>query len=355
MQAEEYTPFVEKGKHWHVLAFNVSSGFMEDDFYFGSEEEAIGEHAYLTMYGNKLDVLSANSERITVGLFREEGKRVYLYDRETEKEYCVYDFTLEVGDTFVVGIGERTDQRVVTKTGYITVKDKRLRTLTLTSTDPSNEGDIQWVEEIGNLGMPTDGWNPDAGAPGSWNYTLPYMTNYRVEEHYYPFSLCGTWGGNNFVIGQDLTRGEELPYSSSYEGPDSLKCEITDGKLHVTGNMCLQCGPNNYIYCNISPKDKKYQISFAKKEVEPTADCMARYAIDLYFEHPFLFSDESIQLFYVDSDGVEHPVTKEADGIEIVRGSNSDTKYSTYDLSGRRVVNPKRGLYIQDGRKEVKL
>ena len=42
---------------------------------------------------------------------------------------------------------------------------------------------------------------------------------------------------------------------------------------------------------------------------------------------------------------------KEADGIEIVRGSNSDTKYSTYDLSGRRISDGHRGVRIQGNRK----
>ncbi len=318
MRAEEYTPFVEEGKHWHVLGFCFGPYFQEDDFCFGRKRETIGEHAYLPLYkGDPYEVIYAYDGEITapsLGLFREEGKRVYLYDRETEREYCVYDFTLEEGDIFDIGIGERTDRRVVTKTDYITVKGKRLRTLTLTSTDPENGGSTQWVEGIGSLGMPTDSWNPYADAPSSWYYTLAYMVFSMASSwplDYYPFDLYGTWGSNNFVIGQDLTRGEELPYTSSYGGPDSLKCEITDGKLHVTGSMWLQCGPNNYVCCHVSPKDSKNQISFVKKGVEPVVDRMARYAIDLYFEHPFLFSDESIRLVYVDSDGVEHPVTRQ--------------------------------------------
>lgn len=318
MQAEEYTPFVEEGKHWHVLGFCFGPYFQEYDFCFGSKQETIGGHAYLPLYkGHPYEVIYVDDEEITapsLGLFREEGRRVYLYDRETEREYCVYDFTLEEGDIFDIGIGERTDRRVVTKTDYITVKGKRLRTLTLTSTDPENGGSTQWVEGIGSLGMPTDSWNPYADAPSSWYYTLAYMVFSMASSwpcDYYPFDLWGTWGSNNFVIGQDLTRGEELPYTSSYGGPDSLKCEITDGKLHVTGSMWLQCGPNNYVCCHVRPKDSKNQISFVKKGVEPMVDRMARYAIDLYFEHPFLFSDESIRLVYVDSDGVEHPVIRQ--------------------------------------------
>ena len=38
-------------------------------------------------------------------------------------------------------------------------------------------------------------------------------------------------------------------------------------------------------------------------------------------------------------------------GIESIVNSQSSNTKSIYDLSGRRVVNPKRGLYIQGGRK----
>ena len=49
-------------------------------------------------------------------------------------------------------------------------------------------------------------------------------------------------------------------------------------------------------------------------------------------------------------------VCKGADGIESIQNSKSqiDNNAPVYDLSGRRVVNPKRGLYIQGGKKVVR-
>ena len=47
---------------------------------------------------------------------------------------------------------------------------------------------------------------------------------------------------------------------------------------------------------------------------------------------------------------------KGTDGIESIQNSKSkiDNNAPVYDLSGRRVVNPKRGLYIQGNKKMIK-
>ena len=53
--------------------------------------------------------------------------------------------------------------------------------------------------------------------------------------------------------------------------------------------------------------------------------------------------------------GQEH-VTLVCPGTDCIRSLDNDrheSKNDTYDLMGRRVTNPRRGIYIQDGRKVV--
>ncbi len=313
---DDYLPFVEKWKQWHVLGFNVGDNSTETNYFFESREVTIGEHTYLNLYEadsyHSIFYLDDNVEidAPSLGLFREEDRRVYLYDQETEQEYCVYDFTLKVGDTFDIGIGDNVDQSVVTEVGYITVKGKQLRTITLKSVNPNKGGSVQWVEGIGSLGKPTDGWNPDYDAPSSWNYRLAYMVLWEVgPPNYYPFSFRDVCGTSNFVYGQELVQGEEMTWDEYLKNGAPLYYEIISGKLHVWGYMWLQPCPNYYVYCILSPKDdyRTYTVTLEDEIAGVETTCLSTpHAVDLYFDLPSPeFKD--YDYIFIDEEG-EHPI-----------------------------------------------
>ena len=299
---ETYIPFVEKGKRWRVLGFCVGPYSSINDYYFGDEEITVGEHTYL--------ILNNGETCQDVGIYREEDKRVYLYDEGTKKEYCVYDFTLEVGDTFNIGIGNEADRCVVTKVGHVDVKGKKLRTITFSSIEPytTYDGPLHenhtWVEGIGEQGKPTEGWIPNTNV-SSWTYSLAYVTS---SDYYLPFTIWGMWAGN-YVMGQELVRGEEMSWEEYLQKGAPLYYGIKDGKVHVWGYMWLHPNSNNYVYCHLSPKDdfKTYTVSIENETVEPVpTNLTTPHAVDLYFDLPFPnFRD--YDYVYVDEDG-EHPI-----------------------------------------------
>lgn len=54
--------------------------------------------------------------------------------------------------------------------------------------------------------------------------------------------------------------------------------------------------------------------------------------------------------------GLEKTVNKskqQTTAIEKTENTKSDKNSTTYDLSGRPIANPQRGIYIQDGKKVV--
>ena len=303
---ETYIPFVEKGKRWIVLGSCEGSGryHLITDYYFGDEEITVGEHTYLNLY---------NGETCEyVGLFREENKRVFRYDENTEKEYLAYDFTLKVGDTFETNAFNKDvpDQGIVTQVGYLDVKDKRLRTITFSFVNSYVANEFTWVEGIGNLSRPWgfyDGYYDILTDRSPWSYKLAYMVN--ENNVYLPFSIWSMWGANTYVIGQELVRGEEMTWEEYLQKGAPLYYGIKDGKVHVWGYMWLHPNSNNYVYCHLSPKDdfKTYTVSIENETVKPVpTNATTPHAVDLYFDLPFPnFRD--YDYVYVDEDG-EHPI-----------------------------------------------
>ncbi|MBQ8050579.1 MAG: leucine-rich repeat domain-containing protein [Bacteroidaceae bacterium] len=320
-----YRPFVENYRQWHVLGFCEGPYSSEDDYLFGpaTTEVEIDGKTYMPMYKNDLSRLYSGSydKEKLCGLFREEERRVYVYDEQTQQEHLAYDFTLEVGDTFDIGWGIYADRCVVTRKGEVVVKGNRLHTITFSSVDAAHGGNglhqgHTWIEGIGDWQGPMEGWVSNT-APSSWSYSVAYMARLDWEDGdisgFYPFDIWGVWGGGHFVFGQELVKGDKVSeedYLANYYGHDELNYEIVDKRLHVWGGMWIQCGPNNYVYCKISPyKDDNatYQISVEKEEVEPTTDCGDFCTIDLYFDLHFLAEYTNYKFIAIDYSG-EHEV-----------------------------------------------
>ena len=310
-QERSYIPFVAKGKQWHVLKF--SEGYYSYDYEFGQSESVIDGKTYYPLYLKTGE--GTNWEKsLRFYLFREENRRVYLYDYETAQEHCVYDFTLEVGDTFDIGIGDEAKQCVVTKVDHINVKGEELKTITFSSVNVSPTYGCEplhinhtWVEGVGDLSEPTAGWKPNS-YECAWSYHLAYMLtiddldNYYVS--YYPFSFSDMSGNNDWVLGKELIPGKRGNQQCV------LEYEITRGRLHVTGYMWLNHCDNRYIYCKISPTEdnKTFAITLEDESIIPIATGAGAYAVDLYFDLPPAILNNNYNFVAVDEEGVEHPV-----------------------------------------------
>ena len=134
-QERQYLPFLEEGKAWYY-------------YYYGSDDES---HKWLVV-GDEVEVDGKSYKKIVdwdtrrcVCLMREEGSKVYCM--QDGNEYLLYDFGLNVGDTFETPNGNAT----VVAVKEIMVGSRSHRVLDVRDNE-NNSYSNWWIEGVG-------GWN----------------------------------------------------------------------------------------------------------------------------------------------------------------------------------------------------
>ena len=302
IEPTDYHPFVEQGKRWRVHGFSMGGDHAVTDYGFSYTMDFISHdgHEYFKL------VAWSDNKLTEVGELREEKQRVYLYDTEAGKEYLIYDFSLNVGDTFYEARINRT--LTVMSTGQMIVNGDTLKTLHLNDYDGMFTAD--WAEGIGSLYGPL---RNVIGDEPIWSYQLAYVSG----SSYWPFTFSLPFNG---WWGQKLTRGkedQEYEITHSFDENDffdenDLHYELVPDPehdayaLHVSGIMWLPCGGDLYIYCR---RERTEDISAYKLYLQvdfPTevTTCKSPYHVDLSF--PFFLAEH--KYIVVDERG-EHPVT----------------------------------------------
>ena len=374
-----YHPFVEACKSWCMVNSNQEEEPSDTKVcfeYFDCKEIEVDGKKYLPMYARESWYYECEARR--VGLFREDGRKVFSRSSETEEETMLYDFSLEVGETYHHPF---YGDFKVTKVGDIVVNNEHLKTI---SFNGSEEPD--WIEGIGSLNSLI--WEPVV-LPGMFfeeiayvNYSDGYVeweTIYehdykygdegvRFPEHYYylPLSFMlytpeGHWRG------QDLKAAEKMGFD---EETDSLEyilrynTENDDYDLYISGRMILNCGPNHYIYCNDEPTDDRQvqRISLKSENVTPLADCEGGYKVNLVFPHfdkdkTYIITDEQGEhiLSAREPEAPYRPFVKEGKMWRTVVFEQDDEPNRFYDywLYGSTVVEGQE--YWKLGRSELSL
>ncbi|MBP5339664.1 MAG: hypothetical protein J6Z14_10270 [Prevotella sp.] len=309
----DYVPFVEMGKQWHVIRSNFGEPCHFDTYTMNEEVVKAGK-TYLKMYRHEdfLDVV------YDAGLLREEDRKVYKFDTDTQKEYLLFDYSLKAGDTYeaysveyqemvkyeVLSVSFFTDGPEVIRKDYdekadsMTTRHRYLRKWVVAS-DVEQELCLEpktWIEGVGSLEGPFANLY-DASPVSSMSY-LAYVYD---NSGYYPFSFYDSLNRN--------LHGCNLPTRVEYQGEDDrhqLTYELEGNRLFVYGKVFTQCGPNNYAYFFEEPTDDPlvHKLRFVIEEVEPLADCRALHAT--YFYVPGF--DPNMNYIVVDNQGEEHPV-----------------------------------------------
>ena len=134
-QERQYLPFLEEGKAWYY-------------YYYGSDDES---HKWLVA-GDEVEVDGKSYKKIVdwdtrrcVCLMREEGSKIYCM--QDGNEYLLYDFGLNVGDTFESPNGNAT----VVAVKEIMVGSRSHRVLDVRDNE-NNSYSNWWIEGVG-------GWN----------------------------------------------------------------------------------------------------------------------------------------------------------------------------------------------------
>ncbi len=310
-ESNDYIPFVKEGKKWNVVCSNFGEGCHFHNYTLKNEGIVKEGKTYMKMYRSEDDLTVAYE----AGLLREEDRKVYIFDTDMQKEFLVFDYSLEAGDTYetysydeqktvvcrVLSVDDYTDGPDVASYDYNQAADsletqhRYLRKWTVCRADDAAL-QTTWIEGVGSVEWPLA--NLYDASPGSSDNHLAYVE--YGDDGYLPFS---------FSDGHGQIHGSNLPTGISYPPADSrhqLIYELEGNRLHVYGKAYTQCGPNNYAYFTEEPTDDPMvrKLHFIIQEVEPLADCMALHATD--FDVPGF--DPNMSYIVVDNQGAEHPV-----------------------------------------------
>lgn len=303
-----YHPFVEPGKCWYVHRFNYITNEHDASYYTFSADKnliSIDGHEYLPMRARKavgreyLDGDRVEEEK-TLGLFREEDKKVYFRQSAEEAEQLVYDFSLNVGDEFMFP-PLMADEAImeVTAVGKTILADDTLKTISFnTAAEPT------WIEGIGYTSSPM-GFMP---IPPNGDH---YVTAYVRRTNYLPLTFSepylGWWGTDLIRVRRLNTGIGDYPANDS----DSLSYELVPDpehngelSLHVSGQMWTHGGPHNYVYC-VSEQEEDTDVKQIRLIKEPLLETEEIGFFQVDFSFPHFPKGKYIA---VDNRG-EHPVT----------------------------------------------
>ena len=331
----DYLPFVKAGKKWNVIRSDFDRGYHHEYYKLMNEKVEKAGKTYMKMYRSEddLDVV------YDTGLFREEDRKVYFFDDAMQKEYLMFDFSLQAGDTYetysyddqkmvsykVLSVDNYTEGPEVIRYEYdekgdsMVTHHRLLRKWTVRRMD--NNLEKTWIEGAGSLEGPL-GNLQDVVLPGLTKDYLAYVES--KGEPYLPFSFYDTM--NKQIHGCNLPTGAE-DYEN-YDKHHKLTYELEGSRLHIYGKVFTQCGPNNYAYFYEKKTDDPLvnKIEFVIQEVEPLADCMALHATNFYVPG----FDPNMNYIVVDNQGVEHPVINKTPQMAY-RPLVEEGKHWTYD------------------------
>ena len=317
---DDYIPFVASGKSWHVVRSDLHSGCHLEQYMLINEEVVKDGKTYMKMYRSE----DALTEVYDTGLFREENRKVYLYDTDREKENLIFDYSLKAGDTYKTYSRDEQEEvtyKVLSVSDYqegpeviryiegadgMTTQHRYLRKWTICRTD--NEAfQKTWIEGVGSLEGPLENLRDVVLPDVSFDY-LAYVDD-GYGDLYLPFSFQDTWLRQAY--GCDLPTGKGDNWENN--GRHKLTYELDGDRLHVYGEVFCNCGPNHYAYFFEKPTDDPlvHKIEFVIQEVEPLTDCMALHATDFYIPG----FDPNMNYIVVDNQGEEHPVIKKTQQV----------------------------------------
>lgn len=126
-----------------------------------------------------------------------------------------------------------------------------------------------------------------------------------------------------------------------------LKAVIGEDSIHISGYYYSNCGTGQY--CIAEEFNGCISLTFYECGGE-SADCMENHYVS--FTIPRMISNiERIMIWDTITQNMQEVKMQNHTSIDNIEKSATDAPY--YDLMGRPVANPTRGIYIKDGRKVI--
>ena len=317
----DYVPFVKEGKKWHVVHTEFGTNYHREQYVFRNENVTKTGKTYMTMYRTEdVFMVTYDEEALhKVGFYREEGRKIYNFDDNMQEEHLLFDYSLKEGDSYATYSYE--EQKMVTYK-VLSVRDyaegpkvlrytqeadsmraeyRYLRKWTVCRAD-DNTLQKTWIEGVGSIEGPLASLQDEY--PISCRDYLAYVEfpdYYRFDNPYLPFSFYDTMNKQ--------IHGCNLPKTASYIPEDwhsQLTYELEDNRLHVYGQLVLNCGCYNYVYFTEELTDNPlvHKLHFEIQNVGEEATCVSLFATDFYVPG----FDPNLNYIIVDNQGEEHPV-----------------------------------------------
>lgn len=265
--------------------------------------------------------------------YRQEGDKVYAYDKIEKAEQLLLDYGLKENDTFTSPWGERF---TVVETGSLqgyaeavcTYGNETPRMLRLRSEESSSE-DV-WIDGMGSVKwgiFPQRGYDNcrvQTVATGARNDHV-YDALFNIDTEQYKFI--------HFMPREPRRSWSEMGWGLEFQG-DTL-CIKGVAPVHDIN------GPN-YFEMIVTDDNVIAMTEFLSLHHH---GILSDVCVDIDIRIPgfqpgnYIFGDDTI-------------VCSGTDGMVSPKVSGSSSVL--YDLSGRRITQPTKGIYIRQGRKVVK-
>lgn len=268
--------------------------------------------------------------------YRQDGDKIYRYSVLEDKELLVIDYGLQVGDIFPLCEGLSLQVEDVSDTTIVffdwdegTLDSTVCKRLHLKGVEHPQFKD-EWVEMFGSMRY---GINPPTKAEDFSQSHLMYAT-FGGFIHMCDFSLQDVWG-------MEAILGEEYPRSNEYVEIEPLVITLRNDSLHIGGYIRNDCAGPLYILFEKGTDE----IALSTYELPLDADCYSFFKVDISLPG---FSKDKYIIKYKNRtfEVIQGDVL-----IDLVQSEPNITPY--YDLQGRPVAHPTRGIYIKEGKKVV--
>ena len=375
-------PIAMDGKEWNVKAGHYIY-FRNHHMWIDGDTIVNGE-ACKKLYTRSKGLWDGGSETLTVGYCRQDGEKFY------KNGVLMFDFGMQVGD--VANIGE--EEFEVIDTGRFVTKDGISRkSLTVRI---SGGTDI-WVEGLGSIAM---GIYSNNFQPGEMKALVSFSCNNSPIYYHEPIAMEGKewifrvqgatpsdirmWIGGDTIV-EGVTCKKLYKHTRTHDGVETLETSYCrqDKKTYLQDNKIMFCfgmlEDEEYLYNETERWPGRSSLWVFESNYTILEDGVSRQyqrATDAngYFDETYEVKDVWIEGVGSKYTGIfGYNVLEEGNEVTLIscsyngryiyrnpnvsieelpyKPSTIDTPY--YDLMGRPVAHPTRGIYIKDGRKVV--
>lgn len=287
-------------------------------------------------------------------LLRTEGTKYFCYDLKTQKEHLMFDFGLQKGNTYTNDFSNMTYE--VTDVRDTVANSKIYKLIELQSNGNESKRDT-WIEGIGSVNT---GILPFYGnCKDIFLLTNTHSVETEYESEFFSFRF---YPNNQYIKTADMdmtilrwekmieTEEDYEEYMAWYNAPSDLNADFIGDTLHIWGRLRTSCNIQPYVACEL--KDNQVTLETYRYDDTET-DCIGIYEVETYIPG-FQRGKYSIRLL---NKTVELENTESIySAVNAVASSPILLVNTLYDLQGRRLTQaPPKGVYIQNGKKVVKM